>query len=176
VAEPTERAYESIVQELDDDLSDPEPGPSLLLEADPAHGLLLATAGLTRREGFAEVLDDPGLGRVRLIKSPAWRGRIAWKCSCGEWEELAPESSFEEAAQAYLAAHRRADEKRTHNTRYCAPGPWIAASTDRPRTGARLVPPPPPGPGSRFAEYRRAGQVGQVCGVQPAADRGWSEP
>jgi hypothetical protein len=111
VAEPTERAYESIVQGLDDDLSDPESGPSLLLEADPARGLLLATAGLTEREGFAELLDDPGLGRVRLIESPVSRGRIAWKCSCAEWGELAPESSFEEAAQAHLAAHRRVDEK-----------------------------------------------------------------
>jgi hypothetical protein len=110
VADHTQGALESIVEELDEDLSDPESDPSLLLEADPARGVLLARAGLTQREGFAEVLEDPGLGRVRLVESPLSRGRIAWKCSCGEWGELAPESSFEEAAQAHLAAHRQEDE------------------------------------------------------------------
>jgi len=107
VSEPTQSAFESIVQGLDDDLSDPESGPSLLLEADPARGLLLAKAGLTEREGFAELLQDPGLGRVRLVESPLSRRRVAWMCSCGEWGELQAGLSVEESAQDHLALHRR---------------------------------------------------------------------
>jgi hypothetical protein len=106
VAEPPERALESIVEELDEDLGDPESATSLLLEADPARGLVLAKAGLTERESLADLLEDPGLGRVDLVESPASRGRPAWRCSCGAWGDLGG-LSVEEAAQTHLAEHLR---------------------------------------------------------------------
>jgi hypothetical protein len=107
VAEPPGSALESIVEELDEDLSDPESATSLLFEADPARGLVLATAGLTERESFADLLEDPGLGRVRLVESPASRGTPAWRCSCGAWGNLGEGLSVEEAAQTHLAEHLR---------------------------------------------------------------------
>jgi hypothetical protein len=104
VTDRTELGFDLIIEALDEDLADPESEPSQLLSAGPTR-LALAVARSDRYASILSLLQDPGLGNIRL--NPLSRdGTVRWQCSCGQTGECAQGSSFYESMDAHLAEHR----------------------------------------------------------------------